>query len=167
MASAESDEVTRERIRSRTSAEEWFALLLEEATGFKTDEAKSRFWSLVAYRIAEHTGQIQDEPPKVEAKQETRPKPSSPAKASGVSKWPAKFSDARPHMKFVTVELEEPMVVKAETEKAIGFAEEGESSVSLWVPISQLPDDRPTIGDVADELVVSKWWADKQEMEYA
>jgi len=166
MATIEPEEVTRERIRSRTSAEEWFMLLLEEATGFKTEEAKSRFWSLVEYRIAEHTGRIQDEPPNVEAKQGSKPKPSSPAKATGVSKWPAKFSDARPHMKFVAIELEEPMVVKAETEKAIGLAEEGESSVSLWVPLSQLPDERPTIGDEVDELVVSKWWADKQEMEY-
>lgn len=60
----ESDEVTRERIRSRTSGEEFFELLREEAATFSTAEANQRFLTLLAYRISEHAGLIYDAPEK-------------------------------------------------------------------------------------------------------
>src|SRR3990167_9249408 len=62
MATPEPDEVSRERIRSRTSGEELFELLVEQAETFQSEEFKRRFWTLLAYRIAEHTGMISDEP---------------------------------------------------------------------------------------------------------
>ena len=52
--------VTQERIRSRKCAEEWFDALRDESKGFKTKEAVKRFWGMLSYMIAEHTGNIQD-----------------------------------------------------------------------------------------------------------
>jgi len=65
----ESESVTRERIRSRTSAEEWFVLLQEEAGTFESDEHARRFWTLLEYRIAEHNGLIEESTTKTEPTQ--------------------------------------------------------------------------------------------------
>jgi len=76
----EPEHVTRERIRSRKTAEAMFDLLAEEAETFDTPEARRRFWSLLAYRIAEHTGTIDDSPTKTELPRRYRPMDEATAK---------------------------------------------------------------------------------------
>lgn len=58
----EPDEVTRERIRSRKSGEEFFELLKEEAQSFSTDESRQQFWTLLACLISDHAGLTYEAP---------------------------------------------------------------------------------------------------------
>lgn len=59
----ESDEVARERIRSRTEAEAYYEMIVEAVDGFSCEEFRRRFLSLLVYRIEEYAGNIDDSPP--------------------------------------------------------------------------------------------------------
>jgi len=63
-------ELTTARIESRKLAESIFEYAVSESAKFP-EEVRGRIWSLLAYRIAEHTGTITDSPA-------TRP-PSKPS----------------------------------------------------------------------------------------
>lgn len=78
-----------------------------------------------------------------------------------LSEWPDKFKAENDDM--VMVFVGEGFTVLVETDKAIGV---GDTEVVTWIPKS-LVDEFPEIGEEAEQLVVPRWLAEREDWEIA
>lgn len=83
-----------------------------------------------------------------------------------LSNWPDHFDNSDSDAETVVVTFDDQMVVVAETEKAIGLAEDEGLPVDMWFPKSQIVGSAPKKGTWIDDLEIPQWLADEKGLDY-
>ena len=82
-----------------------------------------------------------------------------------LSSWPADWEDDVSEPKqIIRVEFGESVLVKTETEKAIGL-QFGDDDKSTWIPKSQIGGKCPSRGEWIDSIQIPQWLADEHGWE--
>ena len=85
-----------------------------------------------------------------------------------LSEWPGRFRVSQvDDVDLVTVLFVDDLVVIAETENAIGIGpHDGKREIEFWLPKSQLGDGYPRRDAVVESIEMSKWLAEKNDLNY-